>query len=284
MRSMQKTLLFIIVAAICMALMTHLFYQRKALSENPMLYFEHVQTFPIERYPGMKCFTLATPTRFVVATMNCNPIIVFRDFISVGQFTIPRITNKYCSRCLMNDYLSIVKLLLFGQQDKGIAPLAPNGTLILEDDVLICKDALPLLDICHQEQVNCMLGRGNSMTYFASPTTVQPHPERNSHRRFATVNELYSPEVNKHNHVDQYLWDDYSKMFAEQHVNHLGTKSVMGHRYGTKSVCTVEETLEHPIEFVDRFKDLPLNIPNKWVKRGKATRKPKRGVVRLPGQ
>ena len=231
------------------------------------MYLQYYQTFPLERYHGLKCYTLTNPQRYVVTTANCNVILVDQDNITVEGVVIPRLSPQLCNRCYMSDFLSILQVLLFGEPEIGLEPLAPHGALIIEDDVLICDHALPLLDWCHTEQINCMLGRGTTMNYFAGPKTKQPHPAENFFRRYETLDQLYnSDELDHHEHIDQYLWVNRTKMFNEQHANHLNVKSIMNHGAILDEVCETHETLAQPKFVAHRFKDLALKIPNDQIR------------------
>ena len=235
---------------------------------------KYYQTFPIERYPGLRCFTLATPSRYAVTTSNCNIILVDKYYITINNVIIPRQTSEYCNRCQMSDYLAIIKLLLFGEPDRGLAPLAPNGALLLEDDALICNHAIPVLDMCHKEQINCMLGHGATMCYFASPHMEQPHPLENYKKRFSSVEQLYSAELNHHMYIDQYLWYNRTEMFTEQHTNHLSFRSTLSHPPSPDAVCYENETLSWPKFIATRFMDIPLKVPRKGLRPIKDTAPP----------
>ena len=154
------------------------------------LFLHYYQNFPLERYTGLRPFTLVSPQRHVVATANCNIILVNCHNITIGNVVIPRLDTEACHNCDKSDYLSIVKVLLFGEPEGGLKPIAPNGALIFEDDVLMCDHALLMLDKCYTEQINCMFGHGMAMNYFAGSQTLQPRPEQNHFKRFSTVEQL----------------------------------------------------------------------------------------------
>jgi len=96
---------------------------------------------------------------------------------------------------------SVLSLILFGKPDEGVEPLAPKGAVIFEDDTVACKSALDELDKCFREQVNCCLGYGAWMNFYAGPNATQPNPKKYANNRFKSATEVFST-TNRHNHLD----------------------------------------------------------------------------------
>jgi len=151
-----------------------------------------VQYFPIERFPGMECFVIATSVRLLVLTQNCHVAYVNRENITIGQYVIPRQTpNKRCNRCYVSDYINILGFVLFGRPEMGIPPLAPKGFVLMEDDAVVCNAALPILEKCFVGQYNCILGDGAMMNFYAGAFSEQPDGDRYRFNRFTSIDEIY---------------------------------------------------------------------------------------------
>ena len=145
------------------------------------------QTFPVERFPGLVCYTLVTQGRFLVNTHGCNTIFLQNSSISVEKYVLPRASGKPLLPISTEDYIAILRLLLFGVPEREVPPLAPKGVLLLQDDAVVMTSALQKLDECHTRQVNCILGPGASMNYFAGASVNQPGDES---KRFTAVEQL----------------------------------------------------------------------------------------------
>ena len=200
------------------------------------------QTFPISRYPNLTCYIITSDKRLDVFTSNCNFAYVLEDKIVIDDYVIPRESTKYCKRCYLSDYLNMVSLMLFGRPAAGIPPLAPGGLLLIEDDSVICKDALDLLDECHRNQYNCILGFGTGMNYFAGPKTPQP---QRSNLRFETLSQLnVRSSVYTNNHADWYIRVLRRHKHDVKYTNHVGKNSVLGHGYDPKNIhCAFNDSI-----------------------------------------
>lgn len=221
----------------------------------------YYQTFPIEEFPGLKCYVFVTSSRFLVATSNCNPVVVFDDRILVDNIVIPRMVKRACNRCFMADYLSVMHLMLFGHPEHGVPPLAPKGVLLIEDDTIICKNALPLLHKCFAEQYNCRLGNGNGVNFFASPTTTQAHPELYGKMRYYSVEDLYTDEMASKKHIDWFFSRVKRPMRSERRAIHLLSKSTLRHRKWYIEKCPFNESLAWPVAGVTRYRDFTVDKP-----------------------
>ena len=235
--------------------------EKKEQAQQPVLLMQYYQTFPIERYPGMKCYVMATNSRLLVTTQNCNVVLVQMENITVNNIVIPRQSAERCNRCYLSDYLSVLGLLLFGWPKYNISALAPNGLLLLEDDTVVCNSVLPVLDKCHHEQYNCILGNGACMNYFAGPATIQPHPERYHNKRFVNNNELYdTPTLKDEPFADWYIWTQQKHAVRKKLTNHMGKFSTMNHNNGEMFHCSMEDSLAHTVATVPRYREVKTHV------------------------
>ena len=226
----------------------------------------YYQVFPIERYPGMQCYVIATSKRYLVLTQNCISIYSDQKRIYIGQYVIERQTpDRICDRCYLSDYLNVISFILFGKPEQGIAPLAPNGALLLEDDIAICKSALDYLDECYKGQYNCFLGGGAWMNFYAGPNTTQPD-KKHAKNRFTSVDQLYD-HPGKHTkewymyHIDCYLKHHrILPAVSVEKVNHMGVVSVMGHGTDFPWKCSMNDTLVNDKTTISRTQDLVIDL------------------------
>ena len=226
----------------------------------PPIYF---QDFPIERYPGLKCYVIVSERRHLVLTQNCNPIHIDSENITIGSYVIPRqAAHKVCERCYSSDYLNILSLLLFGKLDEGVEPFAPKGVVIFEDDAVACNSALDVLDDCFKEQMNCCLGYGAWMNFYAGPKTKQPHPELYAQKRFNSVSEIFHPVVTMNQDHADWMIRVIGRVGKEtDYVNHLGYTSVLQHPHDDWDVvfklrCPMNESLAGGKKILHRTKDI----------------------------
>ena len=203
---------------------------------------QYYQTFPIEDYPGIECYVIATEMRYAVLTQNCKTVFVKDDVILIGNYSIPRQSpGERCNRCYKSDYLSALGFLLFGRPEEGIEPIAKKGLLLIEDDVIICSASLSMLKRCHSQQVNCILGRGATVNYFAGAKTEQPTP---SNDRFTEESELHNEAKHKaEEHTDQYLNALQKHAIKLPVCIHVGGISTLSHKNGFIQGCSVDESL-----------------------------------------
>ena len=205
---------------------------------------QYYQTFPMERYPNLECYVIGTDKRHVVLTNNCKRVYVLTDKIVVDNYAIPRESTKQCVRCYLSDYLATLGLLLFGRPEANIKPLAPSGLVLLEDDTIICKDALDQLDECHRQQYNCIIGYGAGMMYFAGATTKQPNPAKHSRYRFSKLNQLYvGSSIRTNNHADWYIRVLRRHAVDVTLTNHMGNRSLLGNSNGFLYHCNMSDSL-----------------------------------------
>ena len=258
----KVTLLIILVSVILVSSIFTVLKQKQLLQKNaqPKL-LKYYQTFPIERYPGLKCYVIATDERLLVSTQNCDIVLVQKENITINNIVIPRQSAERCNRCYLSDYLSVLGLLLFGRPDHNISALAPNGLLLLEDDTVVCNSALPVLDKCHNEQYNCLLGNGACMNYYAGPTTNQPHPELYHSKRFVNNRQLYqSPRLKREPHADWYIRYHEKHVVREELTNHMGKSSTLNHENGEVFHCSMEDSLAHTVATVPRYREVKTHV------------------------
>jgi len=224
---------------------------------------QYVQTIPIERYPGMQCYVIVTPSRHTVLSHNCHTVYVQSDTITIGNYVIPRQTpGARCDRCYLSDYMNILGFLLFGRPNMGIPPPAPKGLLLLEDDAIICNSALSLLDKCFYGQYNCILGNGAWANFYAGAETVQPDT-RFAKNRFTSIDELIQDSLDE-DHADYYIRRAHNRhAFAVFRVNHVGETSTLSHHNGKTMKCKIEDSLAGNKTLVNRHKDARLVRPVK---------------------
>ena len=212
-----------------------IYYERFSLPQ-------YYQTLPIEEYPGMVCYVIATKMRYSVLTQNCKTVLVKSDEIVIGNYSIARQSpGERCNRCYKSDYLSALGFLLFGRPEEGIEPLAKNGLLLIEDDVILCNSSLKLLKTCHSRQENCILGRGATMNYFAGAKTEQPNPSKS---RFTDESQLHDEAKHKaEEHTDQYI-NALQKHYTKYPVCiHVGESSTLSHKNGYIEGCSIDQSL-----------------------------------------
>ena len=221
---------------------------------------EFYQTFPIERYPGIKCYVIATKKRHLVLTQNCDTVYVTPENITLGPYVIPRQTpNSVCNRCYFSDYLSIIGFVLFGRPDMGVKPLAPLGALIFEDDIVACNSSLPYLDQCFEQQFNCILGNGATMNFYAGATSKQPDPEHFGSKRFTSIDQLYdNTRIKSEPHVDWYIHSHKRHVVDTALINHLGAISTLKHNNPEQIRCPFEESLVGKKIVIERHKDITI--------------------------
>ena len=226
---------------------------------------EYYQVFPIDRYPGLKCYVFASTMRYYVLTQNCNTIYMDRENITVENYVIPRQTpNKRCNRCYFSDYLNTLSLLLYGYPELNIPPLAPKGVLILEDDVVVCNKALDVLDKCFEGQYNCLLGWGAWANFYAAPNTTQLDPAKHSKKRFHSREDLFSDGcMSWEPNVDFYIRTSNRHVVRTDHINHVGVKlSVMNHTSPGGIKCSMEDSIAKKV-IAKRFKDIDIFVQDK---------------------
>ena len=218
------------------------------------------QIFPVDRYPGLKCYVIRTDVRQMVITTGCEIVYVQSDNITIGNYVIPRQTpGQRCNRCYLSDYLNIVGFVLFGRPEKGIEPLAPKGAVILEDDAVICNAALPYLDQCFEGQYNCILGDGAWMNYFAGAHSVQPEPDKYGWNRFTEIEQLYQHrKMNRQAHADLFTREHKRHVIAVDLVNHVNSVSTLYHHNPEQLKCMFNESLAGPKVIVERHKDIRI--------------------------
>ena len=220
---------------------------------------QYIQAFPVQRYPGLKCYVIASPSRPPVITDNCQMIYIQLETISIGQYTIPRQAPKRrCSRCYLSDYLNALSFILFGMPDKGIEPLAPVGAVIIEDDVVVCNKALETLDQCYRGQFNCILANSTWMNYFAGPFTDQLEPKKYRKYRFVSPAEIFGKDeiIDKENNVDSYLIKCNKHAIQAAYANRIG-HSAMDNDNGSWAQCEMKESIAQHI-VVNRTRDIKI--------------------------
>jgi len=222
---------------------------------------KYIQVFPIDRYPGMKCYVIMSTMRHLVLTENCNTIYVEAENITIGNYVMPRQTpGQSCNRCYLSDYLNVLSFILFGSPQNSIPSPAPKGALIIEDDVVLCKDTLDYLDECFDGQYNCLLGRGTWANFYAGATSEQKNPTNYSSKRFTTSDEIFAHKaMTWQTHVDLYLRkSDHHGLFV-QSVNHVGGKvSVMNHTFKDDIRCNMSDSLAAEKFVFKRHKDVKI--------------------------
>jgi len=218
----------------------------------------YYQVIPVERYPGLKCFIMASTMRLLVLSQPCDVVYVDSHNITIGKYVIPRQTpGKRCTRCYVADYLNVLTFVLFGRPELGIPPLAPMGALIMEDDVVICNSALPYLDKCFKGQYNCLLGRGALVDFFAGAYSKQPEPEKYSGKRYTHPDDIWKhPMLNKEIHVDRFINHTKRHVEAVHLSNHVGAISTLDHFHGTEYHCSLENSLAGSKVIINRVADV----------------------------
>ena len=222
---------------------------------------QYYQVFPIERYPGMKCYVIRSDVRELVITTNCEAVYVQSDNITIGNYVIPRQSpGMKCNRCYLSDYLNVVGFILFGRPEDNIEPLAPKGAVILEDDIVVCNDALLYLDQCFQGQYNCILGDGAWMNFFAGAQSEQPEPGNYSGKRFSKIEELIdADQATWQPHVDWYIVARNRHGIRKSVVNHMNSVSTLSHNIKEQINCRLHnESIAGPKVIVDRHKDIRI--------------------------
>ena len=220
---------------------------------------KYYQVFPIEKFPGMRCFIIATSVRQLILTLGCDVVYVSSDNITFGNYIIPRQTpGKRCNRCYVSDYINILGFMLFGRPEMGIEPIAPKGMVLLEDDALICKSAIPFLEECFQGQYNCILGDGAWMNFYAGAKTEQPDP-RMSHYRFSSIDDIYNVGLmNIEHHADWFIRGHRRHHHNKDLVNHMGASSVLRHNNGAQMKCNISDTLAGDKVIINRPRDIKM--------------------------
>jgi len=224
--------------------------------------YSYFQVFPLERYPGIKCYTIATEKRHLVYSYGCEVVRVDSENITIGRYIIPKqAPRKVCDRCYSSDYLNIVAFVLFGKPDEGIEPLAPKGAVFFEDDTVACNSALEILDQCFKEQTNCILGYGAWMNYYAGTNTEQPNPDKYGEKRFTKLEHIFHPRTRNHDHADWLVRALGRQGIESDRVNHLGYTSVLNHVHDDfeqvyRLRCPMEESLAGQKVIVKRPGDI----------------------------
>jgi len=229
--------------------------------EDVVISPKYYQDFPIDRYPGMKCYVIVTSARHVVLTLNCDVVYVNSDNITIGNYVIPRQTpGKRCNRCYVADYTTILGFLLFGRPEMGIEPLAPLGMLLMEDDVILCNAALPVLDECFKGQYNCIVGTCAWANFYAGAQSEQPDPQYDRYR-FKHIEDIYNVGlVNIEHHADWFIKGHRRHARETEFANHVGgaTTSTLFHNNEVQIKCDPNDTLESKKVVVNRFKDIRM--------------------------
>ena len=257
----ETTIIVLIVISFLSWSLFFIVYLVNKYTAVPIQMPQYYQIFPIERYPGMKCYVIQTDVRQMVITTGCETAYVQSDNITIGNYVIPRQTpGMRCNRCYLSDYLNIVGFVLFGRPDDNIEPLAPKGAVILEDDAIVCNAALPHLDRCFQGQYNCILGGGAWMNYFAGAYSEQPEPDKYSEKRFTEIGQLYQHrKINREPHADWYIIAHRRHVIEENLVNHMKSVSTLYHSNGERLRCNLQnESIAGPKVIVDRYKDIRI--------------------------
>ena len=86
----KAALLALLASVVLVGSMVTLLKQKQFLqkkSQQPVL-MQYYQTFPIERYPGLKCYVIATEERLLVSTQNCDIVLVQKENITINNIVI----------------------------------------------------------------------------------------------------------------------------------------------------------------------------------------------------
>ena len=221
---------------------------------------ENYQVFPAERYPGLKCYVIASSMRHFVISDNCHTIYVDKENITVENIVVPRQTpNKRCNRCTVSDYLNILSLVLFGCPERGIPPLAPMGALVLEDDVIICNKALEVLDKCFEGQYNCLLGWGAWANFYAGASSKQPDPEKYKTKRYVSRDDLFSHKsLSREPYIDYFIRHSNRHVVQTDYISHVGSSySVINHTSPGGMKCSIENSIAKKAVAL-RFRDIDI--------------------------
>lgn len=135
-------------------------------------------------------------------TLYCLASAGHRIYIDGNELTRKRSCRTYSAYCYKNDYVTVLEY--FRQMRRP-------SVLLLEDDVLLCLEAVGALKDCYRRGLSCKLGDGATANYFHSLDTF-------------AVNETAFESVD---HVDLYLRRVHAFERSLRNVTHLRSRSTM---------------------------------------------------------